>query len=403
MIILTLNCGSSSVKYQLIDTKNKEKLAKGSVERIGMASSIISIATSDDKKKKLTKEILDHTAAIAAILELMKDRELDILKSFDEIDAVGHRVVHGGEAFKSSMLITKEVKDKLRENFKLAPLHNPPNLKGIEAAERVLTGRPHVGVFDTAFHSSMPEKAYIYALPYVFYKRYQIRRYGFHGTSHRFVSEYLRHFYKDGAKGKKVITAHIGNGASMAAIVDGKSVDTSMGFTPLEGLVMGSRSGDLDPAIILYIMGLQELSKSEADSLLNKHSGLMGISGLSSDVRDLEEEMEAGNKRARLAMEVYCYRIRKYVGAYAAAMGGLDTLIFTAGVGENSSFLRKTVCDGLDFLGISLDEKKNEERSGEARKISSDKSRADVFVIPTDEELVIALDTEKIVKESKTT
>ncbi|RLE17440.1 MAG: acetate kinase [Acidobacteria bacterium] len=403
MIILTLNCGSSSVKYQLINTKNKVKLAKGSVERIGMASSIISIATSDDKKKKLTKEILDHTAAIGAILELMKDKDLKILKSFDEIDAVGHRVVHGGEEFKSSMLITREVKDKLRENFKLAPLHNPPNLKGIEAAERVLAGRPHVGVFDTAFHSSMPPKAYIYALPYVFYKRYQIRRYGFHGTSHRFVSEYLTKFYKDGAKGKKIITAHIGNGASMAAIVDGKSVDTSMGFTPLEGLVMGSRCGDLDPAIILYIMGLQELSKSEADSLLNKHSGLMGISGLSSDVRDLEEEMAAGNKRAKLAMDVYCYRIRKYVGAYAAAMGGLDALIFTAGVGENSSFLRKTVCEGLDFLGVSLDDKKNEERSSNARKISSEKSKADVFVIPTDEELVIALDTEKIVKESKTT
>jgi len=403
MKILTLNCGSSSAKYQLIDTENRAKLAKGSVERIGMASSIVSIVTADGKDKKLTKEILDHTMAISAIMDLLVDPELAVIGSFDEIDAVGHRVVHGGEEFKGSMLITKAVKDKLKENIKLAPLHNPPNLKGIDAASRILPDKPHVGVFDTAFHSSMPPHAYIYPIPYVFYKRYQIRRYGFHGTSHRFVSQQLNQFYADGPKGKKVITAHIGNGASMAAIVDGKSVDTTMGFTPLEGLVMGSRCGDIDPAIILYIMNLQELSKSEADSLLNKHSGLIGLSGISSDVRDLEEEAEKGNERARLAMDIYCYRIRKYVGAYAAAMGGLDALVFTAGVGENSPFVRSRVCDDLGFLGIKLDKARNRRKSKKARKISADDSAVDVFVIPTDEELVIALDTEKIVKENSTT
>ncbi len=403
MIILTLNCGSSSVKYQLIDTKNQKKLAKGSVERIGMASSIVSIVTSGGQDKKLTREILDHTMAINAIMELLVDPNLKVINSYDQIDAVGHRVVHGGEEFKGSMLIDKPVKDKLKENIKLAPLHNPPNLKGIEAAERALPDKPHVGVFDTAFHSTMPAHAYIYPIPYVFYKRYQIRRYGFHGTSHRYVSNQLTEFYKDGAKGKKVVTAHIGNGASMAAIMDGKSVDTTMGFTPLEGLVMGSRCGDIDPAIILYIMNLQDLSKHEADSLLNKHSGLIGISGISSDCRDLEEEMEQGNERAKLALEIYCYRIRKYIGSYAAAMGGLDAVIFTAGVGENSSYVREKVCEDLKFLGIELDKTKNSRRAKKARKISSENSAVDVFVIPTDEELVIAMDTEKIVKESVTT
>ncbi len=403
MKILTLNCGSSSVKYQLIDTKNSTKLAKGSVERIGMASSILSIQTSSGKDKKLTREILDHTMAINAIMELLVNPELKVIKKYEEIDAVGHRVVHGGEEFKGSMLIDKAVKDKLKENIKLAPLHNPPNLKGIEAAQRALPERPHVGVFDTAFHSTMPEHAYIYPIPYLFYKKYQIRRYGFHGTSHRYVTSQLTEFYKDGAKGKKVVTAHIGNGASMAAIMDGKSVDTTMGFTPLEGLVMGSRCGDIDPAIILYIMNLQELSKNEADSMLNKHSGLIGISGISSDCRDLEEEQEKGNDRARLAMDIYCYRIRKYVGAYAAAMGGLDAIIFTAGVGENSNYVREHVCSDLGFLGVELDKAKNNKRAKKARKISSEDSKVDVFVIPTDEELVIALDTEKIVKETKTT
>ena len=403
MKILTLNCGSSSVKYQLIDTKNSTKLAKGSVERIGMASSILSIQTSSGKDKKLTREILDHTMAINAIMELLVNPELKVIKKYEEIDAVGHRVVHGGEEFKGSMLIDKAVKDKLKENIKLAPLHNPPNLKGIEAAQRALPERPHVGVFDTAFHSTMPEHAYIYPIPYLFYKKYQIRRYGFHGTSHRYVTSQLTEFYKDGAKGKKVVTAHIGNGASMAAIMDGKSVDTTMGFTPLEGLVMGSRCGDIDPAIILYIMNLQELSKNEADSMLNKHSGLSGISGISSDCRDLEEEQEKGNDRARLAMDIYCYRIRKYVGAYAAAMGGLDAIIFTAGVGENSNYVREHVCSDLGFLGVELDKAKNNKRAKKARKISSEDSKVDVFVIPTDEELVIALDTEKIVKETKTT
>jgi len=375
MKILTLNCGSSSVKYQLIDTKNSTKLAKGSVERIGMASSILSIQTSSGKDKKLTREILDHTMAINAIMELLVNPELKVIKKYEEIDAVGHRVVHGGEEFKGSMLIDKAVKDKLKENIKLAPLHNPPNLKGIEAAQRALPERPHVGVFDTAFHSTMPEHAYIYPIPYLFYKKYQIRRYGFHGTSHRYVTSQLTEFYKDGAKGKKVVTAHIGNGASMAAIMDGKSVDTTMGFTPLEGLVMGSRCGDIDPAIILYIMNLQELSKNEADSMLNKHSGLIGISGISSDCRDLEEEQEKGNDRARLAMDIYCYRIRKYVGAYAAAMGGLDAIIFTAGVGENSNYVREHVCSDLGFLGVELDKAKNNKRAKKARKISSEDSK----------------------------
>lgn len=399
MKILTLNCGSSSVKYQFIDSVSGNKIAKGSVERIGMASSIVSIKNASGKEKKITKEIVDHTVAIEAILNLMIDKEMKVISSFNEIDAVGHRVVHGGEDFKSSHLITDDVKSKLRENIKLAPLHNPPNLKGIEAAERVLSDKPHVGVFDTAFHSTMPEHAYIYPIPYIFYKKYQIRRYGFHGSSHRYVYSRLSKYYEDPSK-LKVITAHIGNGASMAAIKDGVSVDTSMGFTPLEGLVMGSRCGDIDPAIILYIMGLQDLSKSEADSLLNKHSGLIGISGISSDCRDLEEEMEAGNRRAKLALDIYAYRIKKYIGAYAAAMGGIDVLIFTAGVGENSPIIRKMACEGLEYMGITIDEKKNDERSKEERVISIEGNNVKVFVIPTDEELVLALDTEKIVKEN---
>ncbi len=398
MKILTLNCGSSSVKYQLIDTSTKEKLAKGSVERIGMASSILSITTLKGKSKKITKEILDHTSAIEGILQLLLDKELKVITSYDAIDAVGHRVVHGGEEFKASCLITDEVKEKIKENFKLAPLHNPPNLKGIEAAQRILPDKPHVAVFDTAFHSTMPEYSYIYPIPYLFYKKYKIRRYGFHGTSHRYVFSRLKNFYDRDLKELKVITAHIGNGASMCAIKNGVSVDTSMGFTPLEGLVMGTRSGDIDPALILYIMDLQELSKQEADSLLNKHSGLIGLSGISSDVRDLEEEVKNDNYRAKLALDIYCYRIRKYIGAYAAALEGVDALVFTAGVGENSSYVRKKVCSGLEFMGIELDEEKNNEKSKKERKISTDNSRVDVFVIPTDEEYIIAVDTEKIVK-----
>ncbi len=401
MKILTLNCGSSSVKYQLIETSTREKLAKGSVERIGMAQSILSITTSQGKSKKITREILDHTMAIDAILQLMVDKELKVIHSYDSIDAVGHRVVHGGEDFKESCLITNEVKEKIKENFKLAPLHNPPNLRGIEAAQRVLPNKPHVAVFDTSFHSTMPEHSYIYPIPYIFYKKYKIRRYGFHGSSHRYVFSRLKSFYDKDIKELKVVTAHIGNGASMCAIKNGVSVDTSMGFTPLEGLVMGTRSGDIDPALILYIMELQELSKQEADSLLNKHSGLIGISGISSDVRDLEEEVQNNNYRAKLALDIYCYRIRKYVGAYAAALGGLDALIFTAGVGENSSYVRKKVCEGLEFMGIELDDEKNNERSKKERKISTDNSKVDIFVIPTDEEYIIAIDTEKIVKEQK--
>jgi acetate kinase len=401
MKVLVLNCGSSSVKYQLIDTDERKALAVGDVSRIGMTEAVLSHRRHDGDEVKLTGEILDHQVAIEYVLSILLSKNHGVLRDRGEIDAVGHRVVHGGERFTGSVLITPEVLEMIRECVELAPLHNPHNLRGINACLRLLPGTPQVAVFDTAFHSQMPAHAYIYGIPYVLYKRYGIRRYGFHGTSHLYVSRRAAELLGRPVKSLKMVTCHLGNGCSMAAVKEGVSVDTSMGFTPLEGLLMGTRCGDLDPAVILHIMGREEIGLSEANTLLNKHSGLLGISGVSSDMRDIETEAEAGNYRAQLALDVFCYRVRKYIGAYAAAMGGLDAIVFTAGIGENSPIVRRKSCEGLEFLGVRLDEEKNRvmvrRREG---IISAPDSRVAVLVIPTNEELVIALDTAEIVSKA---
>ncbi len=398
MNILVLNSGSSSVKYQMINPEKKLTLAKGVVERIGMAGAMLTHKPHDREEIRLSGEILDHKVAIEYVLSILLSKNHGVIKNKEEIAAVGHRVVHGGEAFSSSVLITSDVIKEISRCMDYAPLHNPPNLKGIRATQALLPDAPQVSVFDTAFHQTMPDYAYIYGLPYVLYKRHGIRRYGFHGTSHLYVSERLAEISGKPLEEQKVITCHLGNGCSVAAIQYGKSIDTSMGFTPLEGLLMGTRSGDIDPAVVLHIMNIEELSMHEANTMLNKHSGIQGLSGLSSDMREIEEEYES-NSRARLAHHVFCYRVKKYIGSYAAAMGGLDTVVFTGGIGENSSLVRQNVLDNLSFLGIDLDNTKNTSAEKEERKISSDSSRVNIYVIPTNEELVIALDTMKIVQE----
>jgi acetate kinase len=402
MRILVLNCGSSSVKYQLIDTQTNIALAKGAVARIGMSASVITHKPHDRKEVKVSAEILDHIQAVEYVLSMLMSENHGVIKSKEEIDAVGHRVVHGGEQFSDSVLITRELMTALRALIELAPLHNPHNIRGINACKASLADIPHVAVFDTAFHSTMAPYAYIYGIPYVLYKRYGIRRYGFHGTSHRFVSERAAVMLGKPLSELKVITAHLGNGASITAIDKGHSVDTSMGFTPLEGLLMGTRSGDIDSAVILHVMAREELSLHEGNTLLNKHSGLVGISGVSSDVREIIEAATSGaHQNAKLALDIYCYRLKKYIGSYAAAMGGLDCLVFTAGVGENAPLVRKMSCEGLAFLGIELDESKNSAPEHHERDISIDSARCRTLVIPTNEELVIARDTERIVNQSK--
>lgn len=402
MNILVLNCGSSSVKYQLIDTEDNKALAKGMVSRIGMSESLLLHKPFDRPGVKLTKEILDHIVAIENVVNILLSPENGVIKDKSEISAIGHRVVHGGEKFSDSALITPEIMEKIKECIDLAPLHNPHNIRGINACEKILPKIPQVAVFDTAFHQRMPKVAYIYGIPYILYKKYEIRRYGFHGTSHFFVSRRAAELLGKSLFQLKMITCHLGNGASMSAIKEGISVDTTMGFTPLEGLLMGTRCGDLDPAIILHIIAREELSLHEANTLLNKHSGMQGISGISSDMKDIIEECEKGNRGAQLAFDLYCYRIKKYIGAYAACMGGLDALIFTAGIGENSPLVRKKSCEGLEFLGVEIDDKKNEEAVGKEGEISTINSKVKVFAILTNEELVIASDTERIVEEAKT-
>lgn len=367
-----------------------------------MSESLLIHKPFDRPEVKLTKEILDHIVAIENVVNILLSPENGVIKDKSEISAVGHRVVHGGEKFSDSALITPEIMEKIKECIDLAPLHNPHNIRGINACEKILPKIPQVAVFDTAFHQRMPKVAYIYGIPYILYKKYEIRRYGFHGTSHFFVSRRAAELLGKSLFQLKMITCHLGNGASMAAIKEGISVDTTMGFTPLEGLLMGTRCGDLDPAIILHIIAREELSLHEANTLLNKHSGMQGISGISSDMKDIIEECEKGNRGAQLAFDLYCYRIKKYIGAYAACMGGLDALIFTAGIGENSPLVRKKSCEGLEFLGIEIDDKKNEEAVGKEGEISSIHSKVKVFAIPTNEELVIASDTERIVEEAKT-
>ena len=400
MNILVLNCGSSSVKYQLIDMDKEYPLAKGSVTRIGMSGAVLAHKPHDRPMVKISGDILDHIMAIEHVVSVLLSPNHGVIKDKSEIHAVGHRVVHGGEMFTSSIMITEEVMMHLRNMIELAPLHNPHNLRGISACMKILGDLPMVGVFDTAFHHTIPDYAYMYGLPYVLYKKYSIRRYGFHGTSHVFVANRAAKMLGKKLEDIKVATCHLGNGASIAAVKYGNSIDTSMGFTPFEGLIMGTRSADIDPAIILRIMSEEELSLHEARTLLNKHSGLIGVSGVSSDMRDIIEAKDEGNDRAILAFAMYCYRVKKYIGSYATAMGGVDCIVFTGGIGENSPDVRAGVLSDMDWLGLEFDEAKNKSAKGTESDISSDESRVRALVIPTNEELVIAQDTKKLVEEN---
>lgn len=395
MKILVLNCGSSSIKYQLLDMETESVLAIGKVERVGMEDAIFEYKGSGEKVKEIGT-ILDHTAGVRKVLKALTDPEHGVIKNPEEIAAVGHRVVHGGEAFVRSVIIDDQVKRTLRELFDLAPLHNPANLTGILAAEAALPHAPGVAVFDTAFHATMPRKAFLYALPYVMYKRHKVRRYGFHGTSHKYVSLRAAAMLGKAPEEVNLITCHLGNGSSVAAVEGGKSIDTSMGFTPLAGLIMGTRSGDLDPGVIPYIMAREEIGISEVNSMLNKHSGMLGISGISSDMRQIEEEMEKGDPRAIETFDMMEYRLRKYIGAYAAALGRVDGIVFTGGIGENSPLLRRAVCQNLGFLGVTFDEEANKVR-GKEQIISGPDSKVTVMVIPTNEELMIARETAELV------
>lgn len=392
MKILVLNCGSSSIKYKLFDMTTKEVLAQGGIEKIGLVGSFLKLTLPNGEKKILEKDIPEHTAGIEFILNTLVSPEYGAIKSLDEINAVGHRMVHGGERFSESVLLNKEVLDAFIACNDLAPLHNPANLKGVNAVSAILPNVPQVGVFDTAFHQTMPDYAYMYAIPYELYEKYGVRRYGFHGTSHRYVSQRVCEFLGVDPKGKKIITCHIGNGGSISAIKDGKCIDTSMGLTPLEGLVMGTRSGDIDAGAVTFIMEKEGLNATGVSNLLNKKSGVLGVSGVSSDMRELEAAVAAGNPKAILAEKMYFYRIKKYIGAYAAALGGVDIILFTGGVGENQANCRSEVCEGLEFMGVRIDLEKNKVR-GEEAIISADDSKVTVAVIPTDEELMIASDT----------
>jgi len=404
MKVLVLNCGSSSVKFQVIETSlemieanTDSMLARGLVEKIGLSDSRLAIEVEGRKPYQEISEILEHRTAVERVLKVLVHPEHGVLKSVKELEAVGHRVVHGGEKFASSVLVTPEVEAMIEECVVLAPLHNPHNLRGLNAARGLLPGVPHVAVFDTAFHQSMPPMAFIYGLPYELYSRHRIRRYGFHGTSHRFVSIRTAKLLGRPLEDVRIVTCHLGNGCSMAAVDRGHSVDTTMGFTPLEGLLMGTRSGDLDAAILPWVMTMEDVTLSQLNAMLNKHSGLYGISGVSSDMREIEHARATGNKRARLAFDIFCYRIRKYVGAYAAAMGGIDAVTFTGGIGENSSLVRQTSLAGMEFLGIELDEEANRVAPrGKELLVSKDGSRVAVALIPTNEERVIARDTVRV-------
>lgn len=400
MNILVLNCGSSSVKYQLIEANSQKWLAKGSVERIGMSGATLKNTRHDGDEITIAGEIIDHIVAIEYILAVLLSRNHGVIEGKSDIHAIGHRVVHGGETFSDSVLITDEVIKGIRDNFEIAPLHNPHNLRGINACQVNLPDVPQVAVFDTAFHQQMPRRAFLYGLPYSLYTQYKIRRYGFHGTSHRYVADKAAKLLQQRITDLKLVTCHLGNGCSMAAINKGVSVDTTMGFTPLEGLLMGTRTGDIDPSVILYIMAKEGIGYAEANTLLNKHSGLQGISGVSSDMREVIAEMKNNDKKSKYAFDVFCYRVKKYIGAYAAAMGGLDAVVFTGGIGENSSDVRKACCEEMDFFGITIDDTANQVQGKESTITTAD-SRTKVFVIPTNEELVIALDTKAIVDARK--
>lgn len=395
MKILVLNCGSSSLKYQLIDGDTEAVLAKGLCERIGIEGSRIEHKPVGKDEFVCEEFMEDHTVAVKMVIDALLDPEHGVVKSVKEIGAVGHRVVHGGEYFASSVIITEEVKEAIRKCCELAPLHNPANLIGIDACEKIMPGVPQVGVFDTAFHQTMPERAYLYALPYEYYEKYKIRRYGFHGTSHKFVAQECAKMMNRPIEESKIITCHLGNGGSICAVRNGKSIDTSMGFTPLEGLVMGTRSGDVDAAVITYLMQKENLTPSEMDTILNKKSGVLGISGVSSDFRDVQSAGSEGNDRANTALDIFAYKVAKYIGEYAAAMNGVDAIVFTAGLGENSGVIRRAICDYLGFLGVHIDSYNNSLR-GKAMEISAPDSRIRVYVIPTNEELMIARDTKEL-------
>ncbi len=393
MKILVLNCGSSSIKYQLFEMNDLSILAKGTMEKIGLKGSFLKIEKPNGDKVVFEGEIIDHQAGIEYILGVISSEKHGCIANLDEINAVGHRVVHGGELFNSSVLITDAVIKAIEQTIELAPLHNPPNLKGIQAVSSVMPKIPQVAVFDTAFHQTMPEHAYMYALPYSLYTKYGVRRYGFHGTSHRFVSKQACEFLGKDYNNQRIITCHLGNGASLAAIQNGESVDTSMGLTPLEGLIMGTRSGDLDLGVLTYIMDKEEIGINSANTLLNKHSGMLGISGVSSDMREISAAVAQGNKRAELAYNMYNYRVKKYIGSYAAAMGGVDIIVFTGGIGENNDFVRAGATEGLAFMGLEMDFDKNKTIKGTEAIISKSNSKVTCVVIPTNEELVIAQDT----------
>ena len=397
MKILVLNCGSSSIKYKLFDMTTKAVLAQGGIEKIGLKGSFLKLTLPDGEKVILEKDIPEHTVGVEFIFQTLTSEKYGALKSLNELGAVGHRIVHGGERFSESVILNKEALDAINACNDLAPLHNPANLKGVAAVSALLPNIPQVGVFDTAFHQTMPDYAYMYAIPYELYEKYGIRRYGFHGTSHRYVSKRVCEFLGIKPEGTRIITCHVGNGGSVSAIKDGKCVDTSMGLTPLEGLVMGTRSGDIDAGAVTFIMEKEGLDANGISNLLNKKSGVLGIFGESSDMRDLENAVAAGNPKAVLAEEMYFYRIKKYIGAYAAALGGVDIVVFTGGVGENQASARWGACEGLEFMGIKLDAEKNKVR-GEEMVISTEDSQVKVVVIPTDEELMIASDTMDILK-----
>ena len=393
MKILVLNCGSSSIKYALYNMDDNSVMASGGAERVGLDGAFVKVKLPNGEKRQVMHDIPEHTEGVKFIFSLLTDPEIGAIKDLKEIDAVGHRMVHGGEKFNKSVILNEEVLKVFEECSDLAPLHNPANLKGVKAVSELMPGLPQVGVFDTAFHQTMPKRAYLYAIPYELYKEYGVRRYGFHGTSHRYVSQRVCDFLGVKAEDKKIITCHIGNGGSIAAVDGGKCVDTSMGLTPLEGLMMGTRSGDIDGGAITFLEKKLNLDADGMSNLLNKKSGVLGVSGVSLDMREIDAAAAEGNELAKTALEMYNYRIKKYVGAYTAAMGGCDIIVFTAGVGENQSSMREEVCENMEWMGVKLDKAKNSTIHGEEAVISTPDSKVTVVVIPTDEELMIATDT----------
>ena len=399
MKILVLNCGSSSIKYKLYNMDNRTVMAQGGIEKIGLPGSFLKLTTPDGKKQVLSKDIPEHTIGVEFIFTVLTTGDYAVISSAEEITAVGHRMVHGGERFNKSVILTKEILEAFAACNDLAPLHNPANLKGVNAVKALLPGVPQVGVFDTAFHQTMPEFAYLYPVSLDLYEQYGVRRYGFHGTSHRYVSNRVCEYLNIPVEGTKIISCHIGNGGSIAAIVDGKCVDTSMGLTPLEGLMMGTRCGDIDAGAVTFIMEKEGLNTNGVSSLLNKKSGVLGVTGVSSDMREVISEAENGNERCQLALKMYDYRIRKYIGSYAAAMNGVDVILFTGGVGENQEISRENICKGLEYLGVKIDFDYNNTIYGKEATISTPESKVKVCVIPTDEELLIAQDTLELVHE----